>query len=59
MLLAYHPDSKERASKSSDRSAALVPGVKNAVHIPEGGVGLSLTFSFHSLFLHEQTPASF
>lgn len=59
MVLAYHLDSKEGASKISGRSAALVYSVKNAMGIPKGGVLLSLTVSFHSLFLHEQTLASF
>lgn len=59
MVLAYHLHSKERASKISGSSAALVYSVKNGMDIPEGGVWLSLTFSFHSLFLHEKTPARF
>lgn len=50
---------KEGASKVSGRSAAVARGGKNAVGTPESGAWLTLTFSFHSLFPHEQTPLSF
>lgn len=59
MVHAHHLDSKEGASKTSSGSAALVYSMKYAMGTPESGVWLSLTFSFHSLFLHEQTPAGF
>lgn len=58
-FLCFHTTWTQRASKSCGRSAALIYSVEIAVGIPEGRVRLRFTFSFQSLFLHEQTPASF
>lgn len=63
-FLCFHTTWTQGASKSCGRSAALISNVEIAVYlipqgIPEGRVWPKFTFSFHSLFLHEQTPASF
>lgn len=58
-LLFFHTTWTQGASKRCGRSAALIYNMEIVVDIHEGRVQLRFTFSFHSLFLHEKTPASF